>query len=234
MKPTDRVLKFNLILGMLGALMLAAGDWLMIFGDPAHKGNMFWLSEGVKHIPAWRNTLALALGIPGVIFSAIALLSLEMLVKPGVRRMYWRYLTSYSLLPWLTVHTVLGLQLFTFGWMSRNGHEAATLPLAEAMNAHFFWMALICYLLITVPFILWLVMGLRGKLRVPKPLALVSPVITVPVLVLLRPLIPNGPFRPGYMNGEISTSFFLFFFGIFLYLTLNGGVEPKSTQPPKV
>lgn len=218
MRPKDRILKLNLILGMIGALMFATGDWLMIVGDPRHTPGYFWLSEGVKQIPAWRNTIAMGLGIPGVILCAMALLSLERAVRPGARRMYWRYLTTFSLLPWLTVHSYLSLQLFTYGWMSQNGYEAAALPTGMAVNEHFSWMALVCYGLIMIPFIMWLVLGLSGKLKLPRPMGLVTPVIIVPILVLLRPVVPEGPYKPGYINGEISTSFFLFFLGIFLYL----------------
>lgn len=226
-KPKDRILKLNLILGMLGALCFASGDWLMAFGDPTHTGDYFWLTEGAKHISAGRNALSLAVAFPGVILCAMALLTLERAVRPGRQRMTWRYLTTYSLLPWLTVHTFIALQLFTFGWMSRNGYEAAALPTAQAVNAQFGWMALICYALISIPFFLWLILGLLGKLRMPRLMALVNPVLFVPLLVALRPLVPDGPFKPGYINAEISTSFFLFFAGLFLYLLRNPAVDPQ-------
>lgn len=220
-KPTDTGLLFNLALGMIGALLLAFGDWTMIYGDPQHTPGFFWLSEGAKHIPDWRNTLALATGIPGVILCAMGMLSLEHAVKPGMRRINWRYLTAYSLLPWLTVHAFIVMQIYLFGWMSRNGYEEAAFPTLQALNEHFSWMALVCYGLIMIPFIMWLVLGLRGRLRTPRLMGLVNPIVFVPILVLLRPLIPNGPAKPGYINGEISTSFFLFFLGIFLYFLFS-------------
>lgn len=225
-KPTDRTLKLNVLIGMIGALLLASGDWLMIFGDPATSSHYFWLSEGAKHIAPWRHTLALALGIPGVIFCAIALLTLEIALKAGKERLYWRYMTSYSLLPWLTVHTFIIVQIYTFGWMNQNGFTAAALPTAEAVTKQFSWMTTICFLLISIPFILWLVFGLKGRLRLARWMAFVNPLIFLPILVLLRNIIPASAIKPAYINGEISTSFFLFFFGIFLYLLKNPGVEP--------
>lgn len=227
-KPDDRVLRPNLFFGMIGALCLAAGDWLMVFGDPRNQGGYFWLSEGAKTIPAWRNTLALAVGIPGVILCAMALLALDRALKPGRRRVTWRNLTVFSLLPWLTVHAFITIQLYTYGWMSRNGYEKAAAPTAIAVNQHYTWMALICYALISIPFLMWLIFGLSGRLRMPRYMGLVNPLIILPILVLLRPLVPDNAFKPGYINGEISTSFFLFFAGLYVYMRKNPAVEPRK------
>ncbi len=48
-----------LICGMLGCLCYGGGDWLMMYGDTAHDGSVYWLTRGVAQIPAWRNTLAM-------------------------------------------------------------------------------------------------------------------------------------------------------------------------------
>ena len=45
-----------LICGMLGCLCYGGGDWLMMYGDTAHDGSVYWLTRGVAQIPAWRNT----------------------------------------------------------------------------------------------------------------------------------------------------------------------------------
>lgn len=36
-------MKAALLCGMLGCLCYGAGDWLMIYGDPAHEGALSWL-----------------------------------------------------------------------------------------------------------------------------------------------------------------------------------------------
>ena len=45
----------------------------MMYGDTAHDGSVYWLTRGAAQIPAWRNTLAMALAFPGIILYGIAL-----------------------------------------------------------------------------------------------------------------------------------------------------------------
>ena len=34
--------------GMLGCLCYGGGDWLMLYGNPAHHGTLLWLTESVS------------------------------------------------------------------------------------------------------------------------------------------------------------------------------------------
>ena len=59
--------KTALLCGMLGCICYGSGDWLMLYGDPAHAGALFWLTKGAAQIPQWRYDLAMALAFPGII-----------------------------------------------------------------------------------------------------------------------------------------------------------------------
>ncbi len=93
----------TLLCGLLGCFCFGAGDWLMLYGDTVHKGSILWLTEGAAAIPAWRNTLAMALSFPGILFYGVAL------------------------------HLFYIMILYGFGWMCGNGYEAAALPVSEAV-----------------------------------------------------------------------------------------------------
>ncbi|MCI7211457.1 MAG: hypothetical protein MR981_04535 [Ruminococcus bromii] len=72
-----RKLYIAMICGILGCICFGGGDWLMIYGNTAHIGNLFWLTEGVAAIPEWRNTLAMALSFPGIILYGAALFAMS-------------------------------------------------------------------------------------------------------------------------------------------------------------
>ena len=88
-----------LICGMLGCLCYGGGDWLMMYGDTAHDGSVYWLTRGVAQIPAWRNTLAMALAFPGIILYGIALFALEDFIRSEKERKAYRALTAFGLTP---------------------------------------------------------------------------------------------------------------------------------------
>lgn len=55
------------VLGMVGCLCFGGGDWLMIYGNTAHTGEIYWLTQGVIGISPARNAIAMALAFPGII-----------------------------------------------------------------------------------------------------------------------------------------------------------------------
>ena len=88
-----------LICGMLGCLCYGGGDWLMLSGDTARDGTLHWLTHGAARIPAWRNTLAMALAFPGIILYGIALFALEDFIRSEKERKAYRALTAFGLTP---------------------------------------------------------------------------------------------------------------------------------------
>ena len=90
-----------LVCGILGCICFGAGDWLMIYGDTAHTGSISWLTAGVADIAPWRNALAMALAFPGILFYGIALFAIADFLKEERQRNTYRYLTAFSLTPWL-------------------------------------------------------------------------------------------------------------------------------------
>ena len=61
-----RTLMISFICEMPGCLCHGSGDWLMIYGVPAHSGS---------DIPPWRKSLAMFLAFPVMIFYGIGLLN---------------------------------------------------------------------------------------------------------------------------------------------------------------
>lgn len=71
-----RKMELALLCGLLGCLCFGGGDWLMLYGNTAHEGRIFWLTEGAAAIPAWRNNLAMALSFPGILLYGAALFAI--------------------------------------------------------------------------------------------------------------------------------------------------------------
>lgn len=82
MTDRKRLLIVSFILGMLGCICFGSGDWLMVYGETAYSGSLYWLTDGVAVIAPWRNSLAMLLAFPGIIFYGIGLFTAVKLM-PG-------------------------------------------------------------------------------------------------------------------------------------------------------
>lgn len=207
----------SLLCGILGCICYGAGDWLMIYGDTAYAGTLYWLTEGTAQITPWRNSLAMLLAFPGILFYGTALFALCHCFKQGVYRTIYHYLTAFGLTPWLCLHLFYVMILFLFAWMRSNGYEASALPAAEALFHHLSWIVLVSEAMMLPPFLYLFYLVISNRSIFPRGMAFFNPLILYAILYLGKSAMPDGAFRIGFTNGLMSESMFLWFAGIALY-----------------
>lgn len=207
-----------LLCGLFGCLCFGAGDWLMLYGNTAHHGSLSWLTDGAAAIPAWRNSLAMALSFPGIVLYGAALFAIAAFLKEQRHQRIFRYLIAFSLTPWLALHLFYIMILYGFAWMSQNGYEAAALPVSQAVFSHLSWFVIVSEALMLPPYFCWAYLLLRGKSQLPRWMALSNPLVFYGVLKLLTGCMPDGAFRLGFTNGLMSESMALWFGSMLLWL----------------
>lgn len=213
-----RKLELALLCGLLGCLCFGAGDWLMLYGNTAHRGSVFWLTEGAAAIPAWRNGLAMALSFPGILLYGIALFAIGAFLREGRQQRVYRYFTAFSLTPWLALHLFYILILYGFAWMTGNGFETAALPVSEALFGHLSWIVAVSEVLMLPPYFCWAYLLLRGKSHLPRWMAVSNPLIIYGILKAVTLVMPAGAFRLAFTNGLMSESMALWFSSMLLWL----------------
>lgn len=217
-----------LLCGMLGCVCFGVGDWLMIYGDTAYSGSVYWLTEGAAEIPAWRNAMAMGLAFPGIVLYGIALFAIEKFLRRERHRKVYRGLTAFGLTPWLCLHLFYIMILYVFAWLRGNGQAA--LPAAEALYSHLSWIVPLSEAIMLPPYLYWFWAVASGKSHLPKKMAVSNPLIFYAVLRLVQAFLPAGPFRIGFTNGLMSESMAFWFISL-LALARRRGVN--HTQPLK-
>lgn len=110
------------VLGMVGCLCFGGGDWLMIYGNTAHTGEIYWLTQGVIGISPARNAIAMALAFPGIICYGTGLFAMAGFIKDSRDRKIYRVLNIFGLTPWLCLHIlhIITCNLCLYGkqWLS--------------------------------------------------------------------------------------------------------------------
>lgn len=206
-----RKMELALVCGLLGCLCMGAGDWLMLYGDTAHTGEVFWLTEGAAAIPAWRNGLAMALSFPAVLLYGVALFSITDFLKGEGEKKRYHYLTAFSLTPWLALHLYYIMVLYVCSWLSGNGFEAAALPASEALISHLAWLVPASEALMLPPYLYWAYLLWREKSVLPRLMALANPLVFFGLLKLITLVMPDSPFRLAFTNGLMSEAMALWF-----------------------
>lgn len=205
-----------MICGILGCLCYGGGDWLMMFGDTTHSGELFWLTDGVAQIPAWRNSMAMILAFPGIIFYGIALFYIESFIKGEKERKRYHYLNAFGLTPWMCLHIFYIMILYLYAWMMNHGYSEAALPACEALYHHLSWVIVASEVLMLPVFLYWFYVVIAGKTYFPKKSAFANVLVFYAILKMIAGLMPDSAFRIGFTNGLMSESMVLFFVVIWI------------------
>ena len=213
----SKKIKMALLCGMLGCVLMCTGDWLMLYGDPTATGAAFWLTEGAKQVPAWRNALSMAVAFPAVVFYGIGLFGIGSLLQGEKRRKTWFILNAFGLAPWLCVHLFVAGTLYLFAWLNSSAWSAAAMPAAEAFRSQFGWVVFLSYPFMLPPYFYWGYRLFKGKSVFPKWMALSNPILFYLVLKSITLLMPVGAFRLGFTNGLMSEAMFLWFLSMLLW-----------------
>ena len=188
----------------------------MIYGNTAHSGSLYWLTNGVVGIASWRNALAMLVAFPGIILYGIALFTIGQYIKERRHQTVYHYLTAFGLTPWLCLHLFYIMILYLFAWLNRNGWAQAALPAAEALYKHLSWVVPLSEAMMLPPYIYWFYLLVTGKSTLPPKTAISNPLIIYLALYLLKSFLPDGAFRIGFTNGLMSESMIIWFLTLLL------------------
>lgn len=199
-----------LICGLLGCLCFGSGDWLMLCGDPAYTGKVYWLTEGVRHIPQWRFDLSMALALPGIVLYGIALFAVQGYIREKREQTIYHYLNAFGLTPWLALHlfVVMVLCLWSF-----SGDLALATELRDRLN----WFVFASEAMMLPVFLYWFYLQISGRTVFPKWFAWTSVLVFYALLSVVKALLPISAFRLGFTNGLMSESMVLWFGAMLLW-----------------
>ncbi len=208
--------KAALVCGMLGCLCFSAGDWLMMYGDPACAGKLSWLTAGTAQIPVWRYHMAMALAFPGIILYGIALFAIAGNILPKRDKKIYRILNAFGLTPWIALHLFYIMILVLYAWMSRGGYAAESLAVCEGLYTEMKWFVPVCEVMMLPVFLWWFYLVLRGRTVYLKKTAFANVLIIFAALKGLSLLMPVSAFRLGFTNGLMSESMLFWFMALMI------------------
>ena len=210
-----------LICGVLGCLCYGGGDWLMMYGDPAHTGKLVWLTEGTAQIPQWRYVLAMALAFPGIILYGTALFAVQEYIKDEKNKRVYHYLNAFGLTPWIALHLIYVVILSLFAWLNNNGFSGEALTICEALYGNFAWLIPVSEVLMLPVFLYWFYLQITGRTRFKKAMALTNVLVIFAVLKTIASFMPVSAFRLGFTNGLMSESMIIWF----ILVLMGVGIE---------
>ena len=195
--------------------------WLRLLADDLRRCNTqrqsLLADNGTAQIPERRNSLAMLLSFPGIIFYGIALFSISDFIRENRQKKIYKTLTSFGLTPWLSLHLFYIMILFLFSWLNGNGYADAAMPACEALFKHLSWIVTLSEVFMLAPFIYWFYLQITKKTVFPRVSAFTNILFIYAVMYIIKMLLPDSPFRLGFTNGLMSESMIIWFVIVFIW-----------------
>lgn len=209
--------------GILGALLMLTGDWLLGYVDPAPliAGNSILRAGYAQNYALWRPVAAMAAGTLGVLCYLPGLWGMALTIRDKRWRRHFGWTMTAGLLGWMLIHYFFSQLIYQFAWSCRNGDPMA-LEAAHAVNLAFRYPVGVWYVLMAVPFLLHLVLTVRGKTHLPRWTALLSPAVCLVMLRVLTAVLPQTPFLYGLNIGAMNESMLIWFLAVLLVRPRHG------------
>lgn len=202
-----------LLPGILGALLMLAGDWLLGYVDPAPlvEGSSILRAGYAQDYALWRPVAAMATGTLGMLCYLPGLWGMALTIRDKRWRRRFCGAMAAGLPGWMLIHYFFSQLIYQLAWSCRSGDPMA-LESARAVNLAFRYPVGVWYVLMAVPFLIHLALTARGRSHLPRWTALLSPVVCLVVLRVLAAVLPQTPFAYGLSIGAMNEAMLIWFF----------------------
>jgi len=230
-KVTDR--NDLIIVGMLGSILYATSDWIMMYGDPTSlSAKSSWFTKGTAQISDWRYILAMILSYPGTILYAIGLFSFERYIPQEKHKKMFHCLNIINLTTWMTLHLIFIIIIYAFHFMMTNGYSDVAIPISEALYTHFSWILPMSFLYMFPFFIYFFILIVTGRTTFKRKMGFAYMFPIAIISFIIAGILPDSAFKKGFINAAVNQSIFISFFIFYLhsyFISISG----KKTKPSK-
>lgn len=191
-----------ILLGLIGALLLGIGDWLLGFVDAAPlAGEAFsYLRAGhaAANYSLLRPVLTMALGAAGVLCYYPCFIHMGDIVTDEKQRKTVNFLFGLGSFSLILIHYFYAIIVFVYAWMNQNGGEELAGALSVAMDGAMDKGVMIGFFALWIPQVVLFVKILRGRTVLPRWAVTFHPMMWMILFSALGLVVlPNSSFAYG-------------------------------------
>ena len=202
------------IQGIIGCLLFGLGDWLLGFVDPSKvDGEVFYFisaGHGADYAD-WKIVVTLVSAVIGVLFFSQGCVHIADFMKAEKDKAGARRVFSFITYPWLTIHFTVTIMVFTYSYMCKNTGESQAVRMSQYMDRLFDPFVLLSYFIVLVAFVDLIIVIVKGKTRLKKSEAFLTPVTWICVIVIISMILPKSTFSKGLYTFSMNGGMIIWF-----------------------
>lgn len=183
-------------LGLIGAVLLGIGDWLLGFvnatAPTAEAFAYIRAGHAAEDYSLMRPTLAMALGAIGALFYYPCFVHMGDIVTDEKKRKSLNFLFGLSSFSLTLIHNFYAIIVFVYAWMMRNGGEALAGDLSMAMDGAMDKGVMVGFLALGAAQIVLFLRIMKGQTIFPRQAVIFHPLVWLIVFTLIGTVLVSG------------------------------------------
>lgn len=202
--------KINIFFGIIGALLLGTGDWLLGLTDPAPVDGAAWnalVTGYTRNYSLLRPVIAMPLGFFGVLSYAPCMWEMGQIFKDEKTRRIQSIFMIAGMGGWALLHYLYSAVIFVFAYSCRNIGQSEALNITNALYKAVMPGMSLWLVFMLIPFLLHFADIARGKAFLPKKMLAFHTLVWWAGVYSVTSVLPKTAFTNGLntfaMNGAM-------------------------------
>ena len=206
--------------GILGALLLGIGDWLLGCVEPTAVNGTEWsalvggYADGYNTL---RPVIAMPLGFFGVLLYAPCMWGMGQIFKSENTRKLQSIMMIAGMGGWALLHYLYAAAVFVFAWMSQNISYQAAIDTSNAlykavMPGMSLWLVFMLF-----PFWIHFEDMIKGRSYLPRRMVCFHPLVWWALIYFGTILMPHTAFTNGLQTFAMNGAMLVWLFSVLIY-----------------
>ena len=217
---SEKMKKINICFGIVGALLLGIGDWLLGFTDPSHIDGAVWnalVSGYTKNYSLLRPVIAMPLGFFGVLSYAPCIWEMGQIFKDKKTRKIQSIFMTASMGGWALLHYLYSAAVFVFAYSCRYIGQSEAVNITNALYGAVMPGMSLWLVFMLIPFILHFVDIARGKSYLPKKMLAFHTLVWWAVIYFGSSVLPKTAFTNGLKTFAMNGAMLVWLAAVLIY-----------------
>ena len=213
----------HIYFGILGAILLGIGDWLLGYVDPAPINGVAWnaLLAGYKDYDVFRPVVAMPLGFFGVLSYAPCMWGMGQIFNDKKICRMQSILMIAGMGGWALLHYLYSAAIFVFAWMYQNIGLDEAIRTSNALYRAIMPGMSLWLIFMLVPFVFHFIDIVKGRSYLPKKILFFHTLVWWVLIYFGVSVLPQTAFLNGLRTFAMNGSMMIWLIAVLIYNNKN-------------
>lgn len=213
-------IKNGVLIGCIGALLLAIGDWLIGYIDPTIIGDSMILVKGCRNVGYIRPVLSMLFAMVGAIMCTYGMLCKSDTIQSESKfKSLYKYSVIFGALQWIFIHFIFCGFRYQYQYLWNENYGELACDAINKVTEAFMPIILLSFMIIIIPFVVYFLALLRKKTLFPRWMTICYMFTFSVIFKIVAQILGDTSISNGFSTSSNNMAIAIWFLCVYVYLS---------------